>query len=244
MKIRCTFQSAAIALLGLVVPATAVNADFLDKLKETGDGIVGKAVEEMGKSVEKRIEGETSEAEQSQESPHEEIFVEGDSTEQSGKIKLNQPRTRESASGRHRQATLNGDRSTVREAQHTLNNFGYQAGPEDGLYGTRTAEAIRNYQRENGLPVNGNVTPQLIADLQSKVDDAPPPVEAAEAERQSDRDRAENSGEISRMKPGEVGWAEFKEAIGKPKTANGIPYIDALVKICTQKRDTAYKKRL
>ena len=49
-----------------------------------------------------------------------------------------------------------------------LNGLGYAAGPVDGHYGGKTAEAVRAFQRDNGLPQDGRVTPNLIAALSSR----------------------------------------------------------------------------
>jgi peptidoglycan hydrolase-like protein with peptidoglycan-binding domain len=59
-------------------------------------------------------------------------------------------------------------RGDVREIQETLNELGYQAGPEDGLYGDKTAEAIRAFERANDLAVTGEADRALLERLRSK----------------------------------------------------------------------------
>jgi peptidoglycan hydrolase-like protein with peptidoglycan-binding domain len=54
----------------------------------------------------------------------------------------------------------------VAAIQQALNSFGYNAGPVDGQMGNRTRQAIRNYQSDNGLAVDGRPTRQLLAHLQ------------------------------------------------------------------------------
>ena len=49
--------------------------------------------------------------------------------------------------------------SSVQEA---LARDGYYHGQIDGVMGTRTRSAIRNYERANGLPVDGLVDRQLL----------------------------------------------------------------------------------
>jgi peptidoglycan hydrolase-like protein with peptidoglycan-binding domain len=44
--------------------------------------------------------------------------------------------------------------------QHVLNSANFSAGDEDGIYGPLTAEAVRQFQRSQGLPVDGLVGPQ------------------------------------------------------------------------------------
>ncbi|MEX2451504.1 MAG: peptidoglycan-binding domain-containing protein [Rhodospirillales bacterium] len=53
------------------------------------------------------------------------------------------------------------DPRTVESIQRRLAGLGYKPGPMDGKPGPRTRDAIRNYQRDNGLVVNGEPTPAL-----------------------------------------------------------------------------------
>lgn len=50
---------------------------------------------------------------------------------------------------------------TVATIQARLNTLGYDAGPVDGIAGDHTQTAIRAYQRDQGLLVDGRATPQL-----------------------------------------------------------------------------------
>lgn len=56
---------------------------------------------------------------------------------------------------------------SVRTAQVLLAKLGYGPGPADGLMGKRTVQAILDYQKAAGLPVNGKVDDDLIAHLQT-----------------------------------------------------------------------------
>lgn len=49
----------------------------------------------------------------------------------------------------------------VRDIQVSLNRLGYDAGPVDGVYGQRTADAIRAYEYNNRLPLTGKPSPNL-----------------------------------------------------------------------------------
>ena len=51
----------------------------------------------------------------------------------------------------------------VRELQERLNELGYDSGEPDGRVGRNTRTAIRNYQRDNGLPMDGYASGQLLA---------------------------------------------------------------------------------
>lgn len=50
---------------------------------------------------------------------------------------------------------------TVASIQMNLNDLGYDAGRVDGRIGPKTREAIRNFQRDHGLFVDGRATPEL-----------------------------------------------------------------------------------
>ncbi len=49
--------------------------------------------------------------------------------------------------------------------QRALNHFGFQAGPADGLFGSKTRAAIRRYQEAAGVPVTGTLTQDQRAHL-------------------------------------------------------------------------------
>ena len=65
-----------------------------------------------------------------------------------------------------RSAPFSGD--DVRGVQQTLHDIGYWPGPIDGILGSQTRSAIRQYQRDNNLPVTG----QLDAETARKVEEA------------------------------------------------------------------------
>jgi peptidoglycan hydrolase-like protein with peptidoglycan-binding domain len=51
-------------------------------------------------------------------------------------------------------------------AQALLDGLGLSPGPVDGRMGSGTAKAIRHFQLKSALPVDGQVTPALLAKLQ------------------------------------------------------------------------------
>ena len=59
----------------------------------------------------------------------------------------------------------------LRKRRGFFNSLGYNAGPVDGEMGPRTRQAIRDFQRDNGLRRTGGVTDELLATLRN----APPP---------------------------------------------------------------------
>ena len=53
--------------------------------------------------------------------------------------------------------------SVVTQIQQKLSAWGYYSGAVDGIYGSRTEEAVRYFQRKNGLTVDGKAGPQTLA---------------------------------------------------------------------------------
>jgi peptidoglycan hydrolase-like protein with peptidoglycan-binding domain len=56
----------------------------------------------------------------------------------------------------------------VRKVQRSLAALGYEPGPVDGEAGPGTEKAIRRYQADHGLRVDGRVTEKLVAHLEGK----------------------------------------------------------------------------
>ncbi len=54
---------------------------------------------------------------------------------------------------------------SVRQLQIALQNQGYDPGPADGIYGERTAAAVRQFQRDSGLSADGVAGPRTLAAL-------------------------------------------------------------------------------
>ena len=55
----------------------------------------------------------------------------------------------------------------IETLQADLRTLGYDPGPVDGILGARTAAAIRAYQRDAGLPVDGRPSPALAISLRA-----------------------------------------------------------------------------
>ncbi len=54
----------------------------------------------------------------------------------------------------------------IRQAQERLQELGYYDGAIDGIYGPKTAEAMRTYQQAQGLPVTGTLDQETARALQ------------------------------------------------------------------------------
>ena len=59
-----------------------------------------------------------------------------------------------------------GSRGTeVRNIQSRLSKWGYNPGPVDGVYGTKTESAVKRFQRNNGLTPDGIAGPATLAKI-------------------------------------------------------------------------------
>lgn len=64
----------------------------------------------------------------------------------------------------HTRRMMRGD--DVRELQHRLNQLGFDAGAEDGIFGPLARAAVEDFQRNVGLSVDGVVGPATVVALQ------------------------------------------------------------------------------
>ena len=55
--------------------------------------------------------------------------------------------------------------SVVTQIQQKLYNWGYYTGSVDGVYGAKTTEAVKYFQRKNGLTADGKCGPKTLAAL-------------------------------------------------------------------------------
>ena len=54
---------------------------------------------------------------------------------------------------------------TIKEIQTRLKNWGYYSGQVDGIYGSGTEEAVKKFQKKNGLSPDGQVGNKTLAAL-------------------------------------------------------------------------------
>lgn len=59
------------------------------------------------------------------------------------------------------------DSALIREIQKLLKHSGYTPGPVDGILGEGTQTAIRQYQKDNGMEIDGDVDNSLLTSLRS-----------------------------------------------------------------------------
>jgi localization factor PodJL len=60
------------------------------------------------------------------------------------------------------EATAQPNRALITHAQALLNKLGYDVGAPDGELGDRTREAVKSFERRNGLNETGEVTVPLV----------------------------------------------------------------------------------
>lgn len=61
--------------------------------------------------------------------------------------------------------TLGADGERVRTVQEKLSRWGYYSGAVDGVFGSDTLRAVKEFQRKNGLSADGVIGPQTLAAL-------------------------------------------------------------------------------
>lgn len=62
--------------------------------------------------------------------------------------------------------TRNWPRNIVIEVQTRLDESGFDPGTIDGIYGALTAGAIRRFQRQHGMEVDGKISEELLNKLE------------------------------------------------------------------------------
>ncbi len=77
----------------------------------------------------------------------------------------NKPAARESAADRG--AGEAEDKAVVRRVQRMLADLGYEPGPADGVPGSKTRRAVRDYQKESDVATDGRVTAALLRRLEA-----------------------------------------------------------------------------
>ena len=66
-------------------------------------------------------------------------------------------------------ATTMSDHQLVSAIQRTLVRLGYEPGPVDGVHGPNTMRAIEEFERDNGLPLSGMATEEVLRAMQMEV---------------------------------------------------------------------------
>ena len=120
------------------------------------------------------------------------------------------------------------ERGELRDVQRTLNDLGYEAGPEDGLYGDRTAEAIRAFERANGIEPTGAADAELLDRLRAastaEKRDTGSPEPSGDTERTDGKDTSSGPPAIGRGSddPAATGGSEAgpgRQGNAQPDTA-------------------------
>lgn len=122
---------------------------------------------------------------------------------------------------------------SVHLVQWKLQQWGYYKGNIDGVYGAKTVQAVRFFQRRNGLKVDGVVGPQTWAALGFPVAPAGAARPAATYRGASGVARNDDVGLLSRVVMGEAAGEPFEGQVAvaavllnrvrNPKFPNTIP---------------------
>ena len=65
------------------------------------------------------------------------------------------------------QGTSTVDKKFILQAQRQLKQLGYNPGPVDGLWGTKTKRAVKRFQQDNSLPATGDLNHVTMRQLMS-----------------------------------------------------------------------------
>ena len=119
-------------------------------------------------------------------------------------------------------------REATKEAQQSLNDKGFDAGPADGVLGPRTRAGIRQYQKSEDLPVTGRLDAETASQLRAGRESIAGNFKGA------GRDVAEGGNELGHaLKQGEpvAAGKEFDKEIGRaaPKAGEGVVEAVSLV---------------
>lgn len=123
---------------------------LFDKIKQKADQIMAEQEAKADQKIDQKIDETVDSAEKS-------VYEGGEPTAHS-------TTTSTSTSASTSQAVVTGDNGNamlVKMAQAELKRLGYPVSV-DGVYGNGTRNAILTFEADNGRPLSGNVSPDLI----------------------------------------------------------------------------------
>jgi peptidoglycan hydrolase-like protein with peptidoglycan-binding domain len=134
--------------------------------------------------------------------------------------------------GRGQRDDKSGD-SDVHTTQEALKETGHYQGEVDGKFGPQTQEAVKKFQKENGLKEDGIVGPKTKAKMQEKLKEK---AEKAAGEKAEAAKQAEEKAKASEAKTSETakelektkGPAEQAENEAKALEEKAKPYTEAM----------------
>lgn len=98
----------------------------------------------------------------------------------------------------------------IQETQFRLQNLGFNPGPIDGIFGAKTQSAIRSFQKIRGLPQDGKVSTDLLAELRA-IDNTPyEPSTGTESETQGATAQQSSSSSGSAVSKEIENWTGFQ----------------------------------
>jgi peptidoglycan hydrolase-like protein with peptidoglycan-binding domain len=79
-----------------------------------------------------------------------------------------EPAMQQSQSGSQQEmspSAMTKDPNTVKQVQQALSSQGFNAGPADGKWGSKTKSALKKYQKSQGMEASGQLDQQTMASL-------------------------------------------------------------------------------
>jgi len=64
--------------------------------------------------------------------------------------------------------TVPSGKELIMKIQAGLTRLGFEPGPVDGVFGKRTASAIKSFQSQAGLAIDGKATPAVLKEINAK----------------------------------------------------------------------------
>lgn len=119
--------------------------------------------------------------------------------------------------------TVYTDVPTTKVVQEALNAAGYNCGTPDGVAGSKTAEAIRAFEKEKGINVNGVITDELLEALEVAEDvKAAAEKEAAKANYSGDYTYEQLARNPDTYEGNKI---KFKGKVLQAETSSSISYL-------------------
>ncbi|PID83157.1 hypothetical protein CSB11_02320 [Candidatus Campbellbacteria bacterium] len=115
------------------------NQEKIEELK--------KILEELKEKLKEKLEKENTEEKEEEEKPEDEIKLNSTCIPLSSKLNLLKKGSK--------------DKTSIKQLQKYLNKKGYNAGYPDGIFGNKTKNALKDFQKDNNLTIDGKFGKQI-----------------------------------------------------------------------------------
>jgi membrane-bound lytic murein transglycosylase B len=124
----------------------------------------------------------------------------------------------------------------IRSIQEGLHALGYNPGPPDGLTGPKTRQAIRAFQRDNRLSVDGRASSVLLQEVQYKLH----PESSTKPYREKRQPVYESILQEERLSEAWEFWLRHREALEQVRQEYGVPEEIAVAILAVETRVGLY----